>query len=206
MLIGNGDGTLRQAVPYESGGTTATAIAIADLNRDRNPDLIVSNWIGNSDRDHGALGVLLGNGDGTFQHPIPYGSGGHAATSLAISDVNGDGNQDVVVANCEPGGTRTCSSVGIGPGVVGVLLGKGDGTLRDAVSYDLGGLGSGSIAIADVNGDRHPDILVASCASGLCTSSVAVLLGHGDGSFAAPVCPIQAALERVRIVYGRPES
>src|SRR4029078_4618865 len=105
-------GPFGEELPYESGGPTPTAIAVADLNRDRRPDLIVSHWIGKTDRDHGAVGVLLGNGDGTFQEPISYGSGGHAGTSLAISDVNGDGNQDVVVANCEPGGTRTCSSAG----------------------------------------------------------------------------------------------
>ncbi len=187
VLLGNGDGSLRQAVPYGSGGAIATGIAVADLNGDDKPDLIVSNWIGSIDRDNGAVGVLLGDGDGTFQEPVSYGSGGYAGTSLAISDLNRDGNQDVVIAYCDPVGTRTCSSVGSGAGVVGVLLGNGDGTLRDAVSCDMGGLGAGSVVTGDLNGDGTRDILFASCAGGRCTSGVAVSLGNGDGTFPAPV-------------------
>ena len=165
----------------------ATGIAVADLDGDDKPDLIVSNWIGANDRSHGAVGVLIGNGDGTFQPPVSYGSGGYGGSSLAISDVNGDRYQDVAVANCDRSGTQTCTNVGNGAGAVGVLFGNGDGTLRNAVSYDIGGLGAGSVAIADIDGDRSGDILVASCAGGPCTSAVGVLLGNGDGSFQVPV-------------------
>jgi len=55
VLLGNGDGTLRQAVPYDAGGAIATGIAVADLNRDDKPDLIVSNWIGFIDRTNGEV-------------------------------------------------------------------------------------------------------------------------------------------------------
>src|SRR5208337_4115916 len=44
------------AVTYDSGGTGTNAIAVADVNGDGNPDLIVANNVGN-------VGVLLGNGD-----------------------------------------------------------------------------------------------------------------------------------------------
>jgi FG-GAP-like repeat len=187
VLLGNGDGSLRQPVPYDAGGVIATGVAVADVNGDGKPDLVTTNFIKFVDRDNGAVGVLLGNGNGTFQPPVAFSSGGFGATSLAISDVNHDGNLDVVVANCSPSGTQECTSFGSGAGVVGVLLGNGDGTFRDAVSYDMGGLGAGKVAIADINGDGPPDILVASCAGMLCTNAVAILLGNGDGSFQAPV-------------------
>ena len=68
------------------------------------------------------LGVLLGNGDGTFQAPVTYSSGGYQSYSVAIGDVNGDGKPDLVAANL-------CQSAGnCGNGGVGVLLGNGDGT------------------------------------------------------------------------------
>ena len=187
VFTGMGDGTLGGPARYASGGVMATAVALADLDRDDKPDLIVSNWTGITDPSHGTVGVLIGNGDGTFRSPVSYGSGGYGGSSLAISDVNGDGYQDVVAVNCDRSGTQTCTTAGQGPGAVGVLFGNGDGTLRNAVSYDIGGLGAGSVAIADIDGDRRRDIVVGSCAGATCTSAVAVLLGNGDGSFQSPV-------------------
>jgi hypothetical protein len=47
--------------------------------------------------------VLLGNGDGTFQNPIIYSSGGPDAVSVAVADVNGDGRPDLVVLSSTVG-------------------------------------------------------------------------------------------------------
>ena len=60
------------------------------------------------------LGVLLGNGDGTFQPALTYGSGGSLATSVVAADVNGDGKPDLVAGNVYSSNTLD--------GAVGVLL------------------------------------------------------------------------------------
>ncbi len=52
-----------------------------------------------SNGGNGTVGVLLGNGDGTFQTAVTYDSGGYEAISVAVADVNGDGKPDLVVAN-----------------------------------------------------------------------------------------------------------
>jgi hypothetical protein len=36
--------------------------------------------------------VLLGNGDATYQSAVTYGTGAYAGQSVAIRDMNGDGN------------------------------------------------------------------------------------------------------------------
>jgi hypothetical protein len=61
--------------------------------------------------------VLRGNGDGTFQAFVHYGSGGKNAIGVAVADVNADGKPDLLVVNVCPGS-------GCGGGVVGVLLNK----------------------------------------------------------------------------------
>ena len=177
-----------QARSYSSGGD-ALAVTVADVNGDRKPDLLVANECASSSIcANGTVGVLLGNGDGTFQAAVTYGSGGYEADSVAVADVNGDGKPDLVIAN-------SCATVPgesgcVTGGSVGVLLGKGDGTFQAAVPYGSGGQGSFSVAVADVNGDGKPDLLVANeCASSsnCANGTVGVLLGNGDGTFQAAV-------------------
>jgi len=181
VLLGNGDGTFQPVVTYPSGGNTAESIAVADVNGDGNPDLIVANCGSQFNCSGiGLIGVLLGNGDGTFQPVATYPSGGLYAESVVARDVNGDGKPDLIVANC----SGNCSSYGS----VGVLLGNGDGTFQPAVTFYSGGMGAESVTVADVNGDGKPDVIVANCSSNsfYCSpgdGDVVVFLGNGDGTF-----------------------
>ncbi len=178
VLLGNGDGTFQAAVAYGSGGApnvfSVEAVAIADLNGDHKPDILVTN------ANSSTVGVLLGNGDGTFQPAVVYSSGGMYPRSVAVADVNGDGKPDLLVAN-------ECNDPNC-DGTVGVLLGNGNGTFQAVVTYNSGGSPE-SVAVADVNGDGKPDLVVASqCYT--CSpirGQVSVLLGNGDGAFKSAV-------------------
>jgi hypothetical protein len=183
VLIGNGDGTFQPASGYGSGGPTAYSVAVGDINGDGKTDLIVANQCASTGNCANTVGVLLGNGDGTFQSALNYGAGGSQASSVAIGDVNGDGKADLVVAN------QCASSSSCAAGSVGVLLGNGNATFQARVSYQTGGSQANSTAVADLNGDGNPDLIVANqCADFNCaTGSVSVLLGNGDATFHAPV-------------------
>ena len=173
VLLGVGDGTFGTAKVAPPLTTGATSVAVADLNGDGKLDVI----IGTGSNTAGSVGVLLGNGDGTLQMEVDYGSGGLSPLSLAVADL-GNGKVDVVVGNQWADSTDTNSNVG-------VLLGKGDGTFNTAVTYPTGGFFPDGIALADVNGDGKPDMVVANSSvaatSGLGT--VGILLGNGDGTF-----------------------
>ena len=75
-------------------------MAVGDFNGDGKPDVAVVNEVSTQTSD-GTVGVLLGNGDGTFQAAVTYGSGGVQAFSVAVGDFNGDGKPDVAVANVQ---------------------------------------------------------------------------------------------------------
>ncbi len=184
VLLGNGDGTFQPAVSYDSGGHISTSVAVADVNGDGNPDVLVANnCASNQCGDDGSVGVLLGNGDGTFETAVPYDSGGGAASSLAVADVNGDHKLDVVIVNNSEYVKNPAD------GSVGVLLGNGDGTFQPVATYDSGGNQPLSVAVADVNGDGSPDLLVANfCASATnCEGILSVLLGNANGTFQTAV-------------------
>jgi hypothetical protein len=104
---------------FSLGGTLATgikplAVAIADVNRDGKPDLVVANSGSKS------VSVLLGNGNGTFAAATNF-TTGVKPRSLAVADVNGDGRLDLLAAD-------------YGSAKVSVLLGNGDGTFHSAVN------------------------------------------------------------------------
>jgi hypothetical protein len=185
VLLGNGDGTFKVAVTYPSGGSAPVSTVVADVNGDGKLDLLVVNSCSDCVTDAGSVAVLLGNGDGTFQAAVPYGSLGYAPRAVAVADVNGDGKPDIVVANnCV---NYLCSN---SSGSVAVLLGNGNGTFQAAVAYDSGTSYANSVTVADVNGDGKLDLLVAnSCGTGSnCTNgTVGALLGNGNGTFQAAV-------------------
>ncbi len=149
LAAGNGDGTFQTTtLSYTfSGSPAASAMATGDFNGDGTLDVaVVNNGLS------GSVSVLLGNGDGTFQAPVNY-AAGDAPQSIAVTDINGDGHQDLVLA--------------LRSGAVVVLVGNGDGTFQPMLSFgstDLPGTSGGgmvSVGVADLNGDGRPDVIVA---------------------------------------------
>ena len=147
VLLGNGTGTFQVAGNYDSGGFYVNSIAVSDVNGDGIPDVLVANEFACGGCQNGSVGVLLGNGDGSFQPTVGYSSGGNAGWAVAVADVDGDGKPDLAVVNYSSNS-------------IGVLLGNGDGTFQPAVTYDSGGEGPYAVVLADVNGDTKPDLLV----------------------------------------------
>jgi len=157
VLLGNGDGTFQAARTIDVGITPAF-VAVRDVNGDGRPDLAVANFRSND------VSVLLGNGDGTFQAPRNFDTG-TGPLSMAVGDVNSDGQADLAVANFDFN-IR-------GPNTVSVLLGNGDGTFREPVSFGAG-VNPTSVAIGDLNGDGRPDLVVTNFNS----DNVSVLINN----------------------------
>jgi hypothetical protein len=150
-----------------STGKGARFVAVADVNEDGTPDLIVA-----SDEE-GTLTVLLGDGRGNFHavqgSPIPT---GHLPNDIAVADMNRDGHLDLVIANHQSP-------------YVTILLGDGKGGFRPAPGSPI-----------DVHSTPHPHGVAVGAFSArgvqdVVTDSwgnnkVELLLGDGKGGLQSP--------------------
>jgi hypothetical protein len=87
-LLGNGNGTLRTAVPYVAGGFCVTP-AVDDFNADGILDIAITNY------SHANVSIFLGNGNGTFQNARTTPTA-VALYSIGTGDFDGDGRLDIV--------------------------------------------------------------------------------------------------------------
>ena len=164
LLLGNGTGgfTPATASPFTA-GTGPRAIAVGDFNNDGHLDIAVANNGSNN------LTILLGTGTGGFNiiAGVPAPTTGTSPVSIAVGDFNGDGSQDLAVANS-------------GSANITILLGNGTGLFAAAAGSPFAaGTQPSSIVVADFNGDGHQDVATANNGS----DDVTVLLGSGAGRF-----------------------
>jgi hypothetical protein len=164
VLLGNGDGTFQGRVRLNTGGNVVTAFAVGDFTGDGKPDIVTSN-AGDPSFDVPSLGVLAGNGDGTFQAPSTI-AVGEAASALAAGDFRGDGKLDVALAS------------GFGANNVAVLLNNGDGTFATTPSFSAGGVLPSAVAAGDFTGSGKLDLVTTGIGG-----DVVVLFNNGDGTF-----------------------
>jgi hypothetical protein len=110
------------------------------------------------------LSIFLGDGAGNLSTAmnVPAGAG---PTSVAVEDLNADGNSDLVVANS-------------GAPNISVLTGNGLGGFPTMNSYTVG-IHPSSVVISDFKGDNKLDVAVGDYNS----SKVAILLNTGGGAF-----------------------
>jgi hypothetical protein len=151
VLLQTAAGVFAPAVDYAT-GVQPVAIKAVDLNGDGKLDLLTANFGAAMSPGTQGLSVLLQTTPGTFAAPVNY-TTEYRATALAIGDLNGDGKPDVAVA---------CEGLPGSPGAVSVLLqnAASPGALLPAVNYP-GVYGPMGVAIADMDGDGHPDLVLA---------------------------------------------
>ncbi|HLX85169.1 MAG TPA: FG-GAP-like repeat-containing protein [Terriglobales bacterium] len=167
VYLGNGDGTfqLPKIVPLTQ-GIAPVFLATADLRGNGIQDLVVAEF------DTSTVGVLLGNGDGTFgfeqEYVLPQPPG-----ALVINDFNHDGKLDIVSVMV------TLDSNQLGVPYLATLPGDGKGGFgAPVISMNPGFYSTAdSVVSGDVNGDGLPDVLISG--PGLENSQVYINAGNG---------------------------
>lgn len=143
------------------------SIAIADLNHDGKPDIIVAN------ESSGTLTVLLGDGKGNFT-PVAASpvSCGENPNDIAVGDFNGDGNPDLVIANTETP-------------YLTILLGDGKGGFTPSPHSPFNTHSHPhvhGVAVGDFNGDGKLDVVTDNWGH----NQILMFFGDGKGNLMLP--------------------
>ncbi len=133
----------RNAFPGITGGTRT---AVADVNADTIPDLIVGTGPGIAT----SVIVFDGRTNEVLQSIDPFESSFLGGVFVAAGDVNADGFADIVITPDEGGGPRARVFSGNGFGVLNDFFGIQDPNFR----------GGARAAFGDINGDGRSDLLV----------------------------------------------
>ncbi|HEV2177454.1 MAG TPA: choice-of-anchor D domain-containing protein [Terriglobia bacterium] len=148
VLLGNGDGTLQPQVTYAT-GIGPGGLVTADFNQDGKLDLAIAD--SNYPNLTGSLGIMLGNGDGTFQPEVEYAAGEFPGGPVIAADFNNDGKLDLLSNTDNGSGYLNTFSL---------FLGNGDGTFAPLSSFSA--QQAEAYVVADFNGDGRLDLVTGS--------------------------------------------
>jgi hypothetical protein len=146
VLRGRGDGTFETAVSYPA-GAEPFGLAAGDLDEDGDVDLAV---VDHAWTQWGLVRVFLNSGNGVLGTPTTYATG-YAPTSVAITDLDLDGDSDLAVTNY--------GHEYSGPGSISPFFNRGDGTFS-AAEFITTADGPFWIAPEHLHGDSVPSLLV----------------------------------------------
>lgn len=171
VLLGEGNGK------FASKGSTTTGsgpgdLAVGDINGDQKLDVLSADFSGST------VTALLGDGRGGLMARSPISTNIQTPSLIALADLDRDGRLDFVTAN------RFSDSLS-------VAFGTSNGMFQKASNLSCGiNTGPDALAIADLNGDKRPDLITGNISSGnLCV----YLSSGGPGNFKSPdVQPLPA--------------
>jgi hypothetical protein len=175
VLFGRGDGTLAPPISYAAGSAYIESVVIDDIDRDGSLDVIVA--------DHGSqpqVTIFFGDGSGALvggSNVTIASLVGLAPDTVITADFNSDGKPDLATANSSQVGQDTS-----------VVLNQGSRAFATPHVYNAGFVSS-SIIAGDFNRDGKLDLIRNDpfpAGSPSPPGRLALLLGHGDGTFATP--------------------
>lgn len=180
VLLGDGSGAFGTPLPSDVSSSgpifpgSSKHLVVADMNNDRIPDVIIGD-------DFGArLSILIGNGAGGFNPPLPFTPAETFSRALALDagDFNGDGKVDLIYLIYGSFQFLFLPGNGAGGFDRGALVRFIDKTVTGFVSPE-------DLALGDANGDGKLDVVVTS------SKGLSITPGNGAGGFAEAVMPLR---------------
>ncbi len=167
VYLQKNDGSLLSPLSYPV-GDTAYFMATGDLNHDSRADIVISL------HNLGMIGVFLQQPGGTLADMATYQTSSGSPTDVVVGDLNGDGLDDIAIANY----AHT-------PNAIDIFTQHAEGFLNPKVAYPSPAFGF-DLAIGDVNGDARNDLVATNETYFVPNVNPTIYLQNSDGVLALP--------------------
>ena len=167
LYLNDGMGSYTEAMgtPF----VTGSSIAVADVDGDNDQDVLIT---GLNNSFTPVTKLYLNDGMGSYSEAMSTPFDGVTNSSIAVADVDGDNDQDVLITGGNSSGVR----------IAKLYLNDGMGSYTEAMGTPFEGVNQGSVAFADVDGDSDQDVLITGLNSS--ANRIAKLyLNNGMGSY-----------------------
>lgn len=167
LYLNNGSGGFTEMMGTPFDGVAGGAVAFADVDQDTYPDVLITG--GNSAGEVIAKLYRNNGSGGGFTEVVGTPFDGVASSSASFADFNQDTYPDVLITGANNAGDF----------IAKVYLNNGAvGGFAEVTGTPFLGVVTGSVAIADVNRDTYPDVLI----TGASTSGSIARLYLNNGS------------------------
>ena len=157
--------TFDRSMALEPYAETSANVSFGDLNGDGNLDIVLAKG------RHWPLPnrVLFGDGNGGILKSQDLGNISNRSYTTLLSDLDLDGDLDIIVSNDDPDPKL-------------IYLNDGNGNFELASEYGSADWSTRNASVADLNNDGYPDIIVANRNSRSATTNY-LCINNGQGNF-----------------------
>ncbi len=179
LYVNDGNGNyveVASSLPGVAGGS----VTFLDVDNDDDQDVIIT---GQSVSFTNISKLFLNDGSGSFTESLTAPFEIVFSSSVAAEDIDGDGDQDVIIAG------RNNSNVRIAK----LYENNGAGSFTEVPGTPFAGISMGDIAFADVDGDNDQDVVITGQIASNAPSTT-LYLNDGSGNFSEVENTVLAAI------------
>lgn len=146
LYINDGLGNFSEVMDTPFEGVMYSTLAFADVDGDNDQDVLISGLNTSLER---VSHLYLNDGAGNFIEALETPFAGTQDGSIAFADIDGDGDQDVLVTGWSDSGY-----------ISKLYSNDGAGVFTEVMNTPFDNVGKGSVAFADVDGDNDQDLML----------------------------------------------